>query len=121
MTAKTTWLERYEAELLRSCHERARLRQLQDAIGKTQLAQQTSERARQDEERAKRRGKRNQPCSARTRAGHPCRRKGQGRGGRCSNHGGASTGPTTQAGRQRISEAQHRRWAAWRREHSCTP
>ena len=93
MTAKTTWLERYEAELLRGCDERARLRQLQDAFRKTQLAQQTSERARQDEERAKRREKRNQPCSARTRAGHPCRRKGQGRGGRCSNHGGAKHGP----------------------------
>ena len=120
MTAKTTWLERYEAELLRAYDERARLRQLQDAFGETQLVQQTCERARQAEERAKRREERNQPCSARTRAGHPCRRKGQGEGGRCANHGGASTGPKTQAGRQRISEAQQRRWAAWRAEHSCT-
>ena len=39
-------------------------------------------------------------------------RKELGRGGRCSNHGGASTAPRTSEGRQRIAEAQRRRWAA---------
>jgi hypothetical protein len=55
-------------------------------------------------------------CGAKTRAGHPCRRKGRGRGGRCPNHGGASTGPMTNAGRQRIAAAQRKRWQAWRNE-----
>ena len=51
-------------------------------------------------------------CGARTRAGHPCKRKGLGKGGRCPNHGGMSTGPRTIEGRQRIAEAQRRRWKA---------
>src|SRR5258708_2472595 len=58
------------------------------------------------EERARLRELRKRPCGARTRAGHPCRRKGLGRGGRCPNHGGMSTGPKTEAGRQRIAMAQ---------------
>lgn len=53
-------------------------------------------------------------CGARTRAGHPCLRKGIGRGGRCASHGGASTGPRTPEGRARIAQAQRRRWARWR-------
>jgi hypothetical protein len=57
-------------------------------------------------------------CGAKTRAGHPCRRQGSGRGGRCPNHGGASTGPLTKAGRQRISAAERRRWQAWREARS---
>lgn len=43
-------------------------------------------------------------CGARTRKGSPCRRKGNGRGGRCSNHGGLSTGPRTPEGRRRSLE-----------------
>ena len=66
------------------------------------------ERWQQAEVRARRR----EPCGARTRAGHPCRARGLGRGGRCRNHGGASTGPRTEAGRQRIAAAQRRRWQA---------
>ncbi len=56
-------------------------------------------------------------CGARTRAGHPCKRRYLGRGGKCPNHGGLSTGPRTEAGRQAISEAQRARWAAWRQAH----
>jgi hypothetical protein len=53
-------------------------------------------------------------CGAKTRAGHPCRRKGTGNGRRCLNHGGKSTGPRTIEGRQRISHAQSDRWEHWR-------
>lgn len=51
-------------------------------------------------------------CCAKTRAGTPCKRRGLGKGGRCANHGGLSTGPKTTEGRQRIAEAQRKRWAA---------
>jgi hypothetical protein len=53
-------------------------------------------------------------CGAKTRAGHPCRRKGTGKGGRCLNHGGRSTGPRTIEGRWRIARAQRDRWEHWR-------
>ncbi|MGE8943105.1 HGGxSTG domain-containing protein [Leptospira interrogans] len=53
-------------------------------------------------------------CGARTRAGHPCQRKGTGAGGRCANHGGASTGPKSAEGRAKISSAQKARWKKWR-------
>jgi hypothetical protein len=53
-------------------------------------------------------------CGAKTRTGAPCKRKGRGRGGRCPNHGGCSTGPKTIEGRQRISQAQLQSWAEWR-------
>ncbi len=56
-------------------------------------------------------------CGARTRAGHPCKRKGNGAGGRCANHGGASTGPRSKEGRARISRAQKKRWRKWRAQH----
>jgi DNA-binding XRE family transcriptional regulator len=58
---------------------------------------------------------RSQPrrCGARTRLGRPCIRKAL-TNGRCPNHGGLSTGPKTEAGRQRISHVQKRRWAASR-------
>ena len=56
-------------------------------------------------------------CGARTRAGHPCQRNGRGAGGRCLNHGGASTGPRTKDGRARISRAQKQRWRKWRAKH----
>jgi transcriptional regulator with XRE-family HTH domain len=57
-------------------------------------------------------------CGATTRAGAPCQRKALANG-RCRNHGGASTGPTTPAGRKRIAEVQQRRWAEWRAQR-CT-
>jgi hypothetical protein len=53
-------------------------------------------------------------CGAKTRAGHPCRRKGSGKGGRCLLHGGRSTGPRTIEGRERIARAQRDRWEHWR-------
>ena len=71
-------------------------------------------RERATEERARLRELRNKPCGARTRAGQPCRRKGLGKGGRCPNHGGMSTGPRTPEGRARISTALKARWAARR-------
>ncbi|TAN26036.1 MAG: hypothetical protein EPN31_14040 [Castellaniella sp.] len=37
-------------------------------------------------------------CLAKTREGHPCRRVGSGKGGRCKLHGGASTGPRSVEG-----------------------
>jgi hypothetical protein len=43
-------------------------------------------------------------CGAKTRAGRPCRRRGLGRGGRCPNHGGCSTGPKTNVGRRKVAE-----------------
>jgi hypothetical protein len=53
-------------------------------------------------------------CGAKTRAGHPCRRKQSSASGRCRLHGGASTGPRTIEGRERIARAQRKRWEHWR-------
>ncbi len=56
-------------------------------------------------------------CGAYARStGKPCIRKALANG-RCPNHGGASTGCKTEAGRQRIIQAQKRRWAKWKAEH----
>jgi transcriptional regulator with XRE-family HTH domain len=57
-------------------------------------------------------------CGARTRKGTPCRAKALPRKTRCKFHGGASTGPRTAKGRARVSEAQRKRWAAWRARRS---
>jgi hypothetical protein len=58
---------------------------------------------------------------ARSRGGQPCQappvldpETGLPRNGRCKLHGGRATGPRTVGGRQRISEAQGRRWRDWR-------
>lgn len=49
-------------------------------------------------------------CGAYARStGQPCRAWGLGRGGRCKNHGGMSTGPRTPEGRDRIREANRAR------------
>ena len=45
------------------------------------------------------------PCVARTRSGDACRRFGNSKNGRCHLHGGKSTGPRTDEGRQRIAKA----------------
>jgi DNA-binding XRE family transcriptional regulator len=50
-------------------------------------------------------------CGAETRKGTPCRCKSEAGKRRCKYHGGLSTGPKTQEGRDRIAEAQKRRWA----------
>jgi hypothetical protein len=49
-------------------------------------------------------------CGAKTRAGLPCRAKKVDGKTRCRMHGGLSTGPKSDAGRLRISEAQKKRW-----------
>ena len=46
-----------------------------------------------------------QLCNARTRSGDVCRRFGNVKNGRCHLHGGKSTGPRTDKGRQRIAKA----------------
>lgn len=48
-------------------------------------------------------------CEARTRKGTPCQCKAM-LNGRCKFHGGMSTGPRTPEGRERIRQAQLRRW-----------
>ena len=52
-------------------------------------------------------------CAAKTRTGKPCVRRAM-TNGRCPNHGGLSSGPKSDAGRQRIATAQKQRWAHWR-------
>ena len=53
-------------------------------------------------------------CGARTRRGTACLCQGDGRGGRCKFHGGASTGPKTEAGRAKIAALQRARWERFR-------
>lgn len=45
-------------------------------------------------------------CGARTKVGTPCQRAAVKRTGRCTRHGGKSTGPRTVEGRARIAAAQ---------------
>ncbi|WP_373280597.1 HGGxSTG domain-containing protein [Methylomonas koyamae] len=42
-------------------------------------------------------------CGAKTRAGTPCQQKAIFANGRCKWHGGCSTGPKTEAGKQRAA------------------
>ena len=58
-------------------------------------------------------------CAAKTRTGSPCMRRAMGNG-RCTNHGGLSSGPKTDAGRKRIVDAQRRRWDRWRSQRAST-
>ena len=76
---------------MREYEERIRLRELKRAAREAGHRCAAAKRARESEERVRFRKLRTQPCGAKTRAGHPCQRKGLGRGGRCPNHGGAST------------------------------
>ena len=61
-------------------------------------------------------------CGAMTRKGTPCRRKpvlnpaGSIRNGRCLNHGGASTGAKSVAGRERTSAAAKAFWERYRHD-----
>lgn len=50
-------------------------------------------------------------CGARTRAGTPCKLTAIYMNGRCKLHGGLSTGPTSDEGRERCREAARGRWA----------
>lgn len=47
-------------------------------------------------------------CGAKTRRGTPCQRPAHKINGRCSLHGGLSSGPKTHEGLQRISEANRK-------------
>ena len=47
-----------------------------------------------------------QRCEAQTRKGTPCQRPARLPVGRCRLHGGASTGPRTEEGRARLTEAK---------------
>src|SRR3954466_3933244 len=53
-------------------------------------------------------------CGAKTRAGGACLVRVEPGKARCRFHGGLSTGPKTEAGRNRIAEAQRLRWLAYR-------
>ena len=66
-----------------------------------------------DMQRGKRKSDR---CGARTRKGTPCKAKGHGKGGRCRNHGGMSTGPRTLEGRAKLAAAVSARWVRWRED-----
>jgi hypothetical protein len=89
-------------EMLMAAHEaRQRARQAERSARDVRHKAAELERLRENEERIRLRELRNRHCGAKTRAGHPCRRKGLGRGGRCANHGGSSTGPRTTEGRAR--------------------
>ncbi|OHC43068.1 MAG: hypothetical protein A2092_18005 [Rhodobacteraceae bacterium GWE1_64_9] len=68
-------------------------------------------RARHDARQARKR----QTCGAKTRKGTPCRSLSEPGKRRCKFHGGKSTGAKTPEGRERIAQAQRRRWAAWRK------
>lgn len=54
-------------------------------------------------------------CGAKTRDGLTCQEKVVSGKTKCRLHGGASTGPRTQAGKERISLAQRNRWAEFRK------
>ena len=101
----------YVAERLAAHEVRARERELADKAVAERWQLALTKRKYDATERALKRELRSTPCGAKTRAGHLCKRRGLGKGGRCANHGGLSTGPKTPEGRQRIAEAQRKRWA----------
>lgn len=53
-------------------------------------------------------------CGARTRQDTRCRQKPAPGKCRCRFHGGRSTGPKTEEGRETIARAQRRRWVSWK-------
>jgi len=113
MTSKDR-IEQMIAARLAEHDERVRVRRAGKAARGANWQAVVLARERTSEERARLRELRNKPCGARTKAGLPCRRKGLGKGGRCPNHGGLSTGPRAPEGRARISAALKARWAARR-------
>lgn len=60
-------------------------------------------------------------CGAKTRKGTPCKRKDLHKSGRCKLHGGLSTGPRTEEGREGCRQAALRRWAKVRVGDDGTP
>lgn len=117
-SAMDTWQDKDLAARLAACEVRQREREAEREGGRRAIeakrGEESARLSRDAEERKRLREARDKPCGAKTRAGHPCQRKGRGRGGRCPNHGGMSTGPRTEAGRQRLADAARARWAAWR-------
>ena len=105
------WVERFIAARLAEHDDRVRLRGAGKAARGAKRDAVKLARQRAAEERARLRELRNRPCGARTRAGQQCRRKGLGKGGRCPNHGGMSTGPKTPEGRARLAALLKARWA----------
>lgn len=74
----------------------------------------THELSSMQEKEAQRRARLRVICGAKTtRKGTPCRNMSEPGRKRCKFHGGRSTGPKTAEGRERIAEAQRRRWARW--------
>ena len=57
-------------------------------------------------------------CMARTRQGYPCTRRVVPGRNRCPSHGGLSSGPKTQEGRERIARAARERWRRHREGRS---
>ena len=115
------WMERFVAARTAEHEARLRRRQAEQAARDERHQAEALQRQLNLEEGARLREQREQPCGARTRAGPPCPRRGLGKGGRCANHGGKSTGPRTEAGKQRISAAQRARWMRWRRRRQRKP
>lgn len=75
----------------------------------------THELSRMKEREAQRRASLRVTCGAKTtRKGTACRNKSEPGRKRCKFHGGRSTGPRTAEGRQRVVDAQLKRWAEWR-------
>ena len=65
---------------------------------------------------SRRRGRR--LCGAKTRAGASCQVRAKPGKARWRFHAGKSTGPKTEAGRNRIAEAQRQRWRAYREKQA---
>lgn len=53
-------------------------------------------------------------CKALNRKGERCKAKAINGRGVCRNHGGLSTGPKSEAGKERIRQAQIKRWSEYR-------
>ena len=111
MTAEKTGFERCVEERMREHEERIRLREMKTARKEAGIRRLPAERVRESEERARLRELRRQPCGAETRAGHPCQRKGLDVAGDAQTMAGQHRAKTPE-GRQRIAEAQRRRWHA---------
>lgn len=73
--------------------------------------------ARGSSTKAQPRDKRGKPiCGAKNRKGNPCHSKQLLKNGRCKFHGGMSTGPRSPEGKERIRQAQKKRWQKWHAE-----
>jgi hypothetical protein len=113
-------LDPYVQSLLAACEARQHERDLKKGARSARWLAVLEQRAAKATARDVVRKLKERPCCAKTRSGTSCKRRGLGRGGRCANHGGLSTGPRTLEGRQRIAEAQRKRWAEVESEHGQT-